>query len=402
MGTPLGDFLRARRDSTGPGAVGLPAGGRRRAPGLRRSELAALAGISVEYLVRIEQGRDRNPSVAVVNALADALGLDAAEREHLRQLTKITGGKCVGARAQPGREVRPGARRLLDGLEPGVAVISNRLGDLLACTRGFEAVGRLAGLLDGDRPNLTRFVFTDPRARDVFPDWDRVADEQVWVLSCSPADDYSAAFRSRLSAQAGEEFTRRLSRHQPPARGVLRWALPGIGELRWDREILELPPADAQQLTVLFPADSATDEAVTRVLRAGGAALRVVLAVGPWVDLADGEASGEVACQVGHLVGKARGGGLEVAEPAEGRSVAFLVFEGQQGDLKLADIDAGRGRSGGGLLPGGGGDQEAGQEPRVQPGRVRADQVGPQACGIALLLLVHDSGHGVFRQRGRD
>ena len=277
MGTPLGDFLRARRDSTGPGVVGLPAGARRRAPGLRRSELAALAGISVEYLVRIEQGRDRNPSVAVVNALADALRLDAAEREHLRYLTKITGGMCVGARARPGREVRPGARRLLDGFEPGIAVISNRLGDLLACTRGFEVIARLAGLLDGDRPNLTRFVFTDPRARDAFPDWDRVADEQVFALSCSPADDYSAAFRSSLSTQAGEPFTRRLNQHQMPARdGVLRWTLPGIGELRWDREILELPPADAQQLTVLLPADSATDEAVTRVLRAGGAALRVV------------------------------------------------------------------------------------------------------------------------------
>jgi transcriptional regulator with XRE-family HTH domain len=103
MGTPLGDFLRARRDSTGPGAVGLPAGARRRAPGLRRSELAALAGISVEYLVRIEQGRDRNPSVAVVNALASALCLDAAEREHLRQLTKITGGKCSRRTAPPTR-----------------------------------------------------------------------------------------------------------------------------------------------------------------------------------------------------------------------------------------------------------------------------------------------------------
>jgi transcriptional regulator with XRE-family HTH domain len=276
MGTPLGDFLRARRDSTGPDVVGLPAGARRRAPGLRRSELAALAGISVEYLVRIEQGRDRHPSAAVVNALAEALRLDAAEREHLRHLTKITGGTCVGARAQPGRDVRPGARRLLDGFEPGIAVISNRLGDLLACTSGFEAVARLAGLLDGDRPNLTWFVFTDPRARDVFPDWERVADEQVFALSCSPADDYSAAFRSGLSAQAGDQFTRRLNRHQLPARGMLRWTLPAIGELRWDREILELPPADAQQLTVLLPADRATDEAVTRVLRAGGAALRVV------------------------------------------------------------------------------------------------------------------------------
>lgn len=276
MGTPLGDFLRARRDCTGPDAVGLPAGTRRRAPGLRRSELAALAGISVEYLVRIEQGRDRHPSAAVVNALADALRLDAAEREHLRYLTKVTGGTCVGARAQPGRDVRPGARRLLDGFEPGIAVISNRLGDLLAYTSGFEAIARLAGLLDGDRPNLTRFVFTDPRARDVFPDWERAADEQVFALSCSPADDYSAAFRSGLSAQAGEQFTRRLNQHQLPARGTLRWTLPTIGELRWDREILELPPADAQQLTVLLPADRATDEAVTRVLRAGGAALRVV------------------------------------------------------------------------------------------------------------------------------
>jgi transcriptional regulator with XRE-family HTH domain len=276
MGTPLGDFLRARRDSTGPGVVGLPAGARRRAPGLRRSELATLAGISVEYLVRIEQGRDRHPSPAVVNALAGALRLDAAEREHLRHLTKITGGTCVGARAQPGRDVRPGARRLLDGFEPGIAVISNRLGDLLACTSGFEAIARLAGLLDGDRPNLTRFVFTDPRARDVFPDWDTVADEQAFALSCSPVDDYSAAFRSGLSAQAGEQFTRRLQQHQLPARGPLRWTLPAIGELRWDRETLELPPADAQQLTVLFPADSATDVAVTRVLRAGGAALRVV------------------------------------------------------------------------------------------------------------------------------
>jgi transcriptional regulator with XRE-family HTH domain len=276
MGTPLGDFLRARRDSTGPDMVGLPAGIRRRAPGLRRSELAALAGISVEYLVRIEQGRDRNPSAAVVNALAGALRLDATAREHLRHLTKITGGTCIGARAQPSQDVRPGARRLLDGFEPGIAVITNRLGDLLACTSGFEVLARLSGLLDGDRPNLTRFVFTDPRARDVFPDWDLVADEQVYALSCSPADDYSAAFRSGLSAQAGEQFTRRLNRHPLPARGTLRWALPTIGELRWDREILELPPADAQQLTVLFPADTATEVAMARVLRAGGAALRVV------------------------------------------------------------------------------------------------------------------------------
>jgi hypothetical protein len=277
MGTPLGDFLRACRDVTGPDAVGLPAGARRRAPGLRRSEVAALAGISVEYLVRIEQGRDRSPSPAVVNALADALRLDATGREHLRRLTKITGGTCVGARVQPGRDVRPGARRLLGSLEPGVAALGNRLGDLLAWTSAFEVLARRAGLLDGEQPNLTRFVFTDPRARAVFPDWDRVADEQVLALSCSPADDDSAAFRADLSARAGEQFTRRLRRHPLPAGGTpLRWALPGLGELRWDREILELPAADAQQLTVFQPADQATDAAVAGLLHAGGTVLRAV------------------------------------------------------------------------------------------------------------------------------
>jgi transcriptional regulator with XRE-family HTH domain len=276
MGTPLGEFLRARRDATGPDAVGLAVGVRRRAPGLRRSELASLAGISVEYLVRIEQGRDRNPSPAVVNALADALRLDPAEREHLRHLTKITGGTCVGARAQPGREVRPGARRLLEGFEPGIAVITNRLGDLLAYTRGFEALARLAGLLDGERPNVTRFVFTDPRAREVFPDWDRVADEQVFALSCSPADHDSAALRTDLAAHAGKQFTGRLNQHLLPNRATLRWVLPTIGQLRWDREILELPAVDAQQLTVLLPADRATEQAVTLLLRAPAARLHVV------------------------------------------------------------------------------------------------------------------------------
>src|SRR3954468_1841370 len=96
MGTPLGHFVRAKRDSIRPEDLGLAAHQRRRAPGLRRSELASRAGVSVEYLTRIEQGRDRNPSRSVVNALADALNLDTAERTHLGYLPKITGGACAG------------------------------------------------------------------------------------------------------------------------------------------------------------------------------------------------------------------------------------------------------------------------------------------------------------------
>src|SRR4051812_33428780 len=113
MGTPLGNFVRAKRDSLRPEDLGLAAHQRRRAPGLRRSELAARAGISVEYLTRIEQGRDRNPSRSILNALADALQLDAAERMHLGYLAKISGGACTAhARpVPPERTVRPAVRQ---------------------------------------------------------------------------------------------------------------------------------------------------------------------------------------------------------------------------------------------------------------------------------------------------
>lgn len=120
-------------------------------------ELATRAGISVEYLTRLEQGRDRNPSVVVVNALADALSLSAAERAHVRYLTKITGGECMTRTrpAPPSREVRASVLDTLRLLEPGIAAVTDGLGDILARTSGFAAVYQASGLLDGE-PNLTR------------------------------------------------------------------------------------------------------------------------------------------------------------------------------------------------------------------------------------------------------
>ncbi|PZS28263.1 MAG: transcriptional regulator [Pseudonocardiales bacterium] len=276
MSTPLGDFLRARRDGTRPDTLGLPAGTRRRAPGVRRSELASLAGISVEYLVRIEQGRDRNPSPSVVNALADGLRLDVSEREHLRYLAKITSGVCVGSLAQPRRDVRPRVLELLDQLEPGIALVTNRLGDVLAYTTGFDLIARPTGLLDTENPNLTRFVFTDERSREVFPDWDRVADQQAFDLWLGPSAERSAQFRADLAGIAGDDFTRRLNRHVLPARGRLRWKHPVVGELRLDREVMEFPATDAQQLVVFLPADDTTAEAVNRMRKPSGATLRAV------------------------------------------------------------------------------------------------------------------------------
>lgn len=259
MSTPLGTFVRAKRDGTEPAALGLPNHQARRAPGLRRTELAARAGISVEYLTRIEQGRDRNPSEPVINALADALALDAAERTHLRYLAKISSGACAGRvrPAPPPRTVRPSVRQVLDLVEPGVAHLTNRLGDILAHTSAFATLMRDTGLLDPAEPNLTRYVFTDPRARVTFPGWDQVADEQVFNLWLGPSTDTFEWFTADFAPVAGTEFTRRLHRHVRPPQRPLR-----MGGGTWNRETLELP--DAQQIVIWLPAE----EAAVRHLRA--------------------------------------------------------------------------------------------------------------------------------------
>jgi transcriptional regulator with XRE-family HTH domain len=238
--------------------------------------VASLARISVEYLVRIEQGRDRNLSASVINGLADALRLDVSEREHLRYLAKIAAGACAGPLAQPRREVRQPVLKLLDQFEPGIALVTNRLGDVLAYTTGFDLIARPVGLLDTGSPNLTRFVFTDKRSREVFPDWDRVADEQAFDLWLGPSAERSAQFQAELAAIAGDDFTRRVNQHALPPRGRLCWRHPIGGELRLDREVMEFPATDAQQLVVFLPADDATAEAVSRMRRAGGALLRAV------------------------------------------------------------------------------------------------------------------------------
>ncbi|MFF4273582.1 helix-turn-helix domain-containing protein [Streptomyces sp. NPDC001536] len=279
MGTPLGDFIRSKRDSIQPETLGLPDRGRRRSPGLRRTDLAARAGISVEYLTRIEQGRDRNPSVAVVNALADALSLSPSERSHLRYLTKITGGECTAHTrpAPPPRQVRDAVRQTLGLLEPGIAVVTNRLGDLLAHTAAYASVTDGSGLLDTEAPNLTRYVFTDPRARTFFADWDAIADEQAFDLWLAPTMESSEWFTAHLAPLAGPDLTRRLNRHVVPPRGVLRLNHPVGRELRLLRETLELP-ADDQQLTVLLPADDETAAAVERLRHRRGhhSALRAI------------------------------------------------------------------------------------------------------------------------------
>ncbi len=258
--TELGAFLRAHREALPPAEVGLPNGNRRRTPGLRRAELATLAGVSVDYLTRLEQGRDRSPSTQVLAALADTLGLTRDERIHLHRLAKtISGGACEGAMTRA-TTVRPTVRALLDQLE--LALVTNRPGDLLAWTAGFARLAGPTGLLEAESPNVVRYVFTDPRARDAHPDWDAVAGERAAALRAAAAlgDLHAAVLAEELTITAGARFRDRFegSAALPARMGVERWAHPEAGELRLAYESLELPDPDEQQLVVYLAADEAT------------------------------------------------------------------------------------------------------------------------------------------------
>ncbi len=240
-----------------------------------------LAGVSIEYLTRLEQGRDRRPSPQVLMALAQALRLRGAELEHLYRLSKVadTGLPCM-ADAAPTRVVRPTVRMLLERLEPTPAVLLNRLTEALAWTDGFERLAAPIGLLDGTPPNVARFVFTDERARTVFLDWDRVADEQVAELKQGVfgANRYAMALVDELTAAAGASFARRIDTVTavPQANGVLRLLHPLVGELRLAYETLALPSDDDQRLVVHLPADEATTAALARLHAPRSRRLRAV------------------------------------------------------------------------------------------------------------------------------
>ncbi|QWB24260.1 MULTISPECIES: helix-turn-helix transcriptional regulator [Streptomyces] len=172
-GTELGQFLRARRTQTLPEQVGLTVGpGLRRTPGLRREELATLAGMSIDYYVRLERGKETRPSPAVLDALARALRLDDAEHQHLRELAARAARYAPEPSPPPSRTVRPHLKLILETLRPSPAYVISRSMDLLAWNPGGLAL--YAGIADwpaGQR-NLARYLFLHPDARGLFPDWD--------------------------------------------------------------------------------------------------------------------------------------------------------------------------------------------------------------------------------------
>ncbi|MFI0484780.1 helix-turn-helix transcriptional regulator [Actinomadura sp. 9N215] len=241
----LGGFLRARRERIAPEHVGIRGGGRRRVRGLRREELAQLAGISVDYYVRLEQGRARQPSREVLDALARALRLDAAERRHLVTL--------AGARSRPAPRARvsPVLRRILDDLVQSPAFVTNHRLDVVAWNAlGAELIG---GLSEPGRrdPNNARFLFLDPASRDVHPEWEDRAAEAVGQLRVSagryPGDAELAALVSDLSARSAA-FRRIWATGEVVmcAAGRKRLRHPVAGLLDLDYETLHVPAAPGE------------------------------------------------------------------------------------------------------------------------------------------------------------
>lgn len=267
----LGRFLRSRRERLTPAEVGLPDSGRRRTPGLRREEVATLAGISVDYLIRLEQGRDTNPSGAVLAAVANVLQLDDDERIHLKQLAAMTQApELCSLSTPPVSDVAPTVRELLARLAPTPAFVVAPVNDVLAWNPPWARVAAGIGLLDGQPPNLARFVFLHPAARRAYPDWERAADDQVSQLRQAFTRYGHHERAADLLAELVDvpEFAVRWSTHEVSAkhRGAKRIVHPTAGELRFDFEVLVLPDDGDMRLITWLPSDEATDERMRSLL----------------------------------------------------------------------------------------------------------------------------------------
>jgi transcriptional regulator with XRE-family HTH domain len=262
------DFLVTRRGRITPAEAGLPVyGGLRRVSGLRREELAMLAGLSVEYYSRLERGSLRGVSEAVLEALARALRLSEAERAHLYDLARAANATAGPRRAAVPQQIRPGVQRILDSMT-APALVSNARMDYLAANQ----VGRALYAPLFDSPvgtNAARFLLLDPRGPAFYPDWDRAVDDVVALLRSqagrTPFDKVLTDLIGELSTRS-EPFRARWSRHDVRLHitGSKRLRHPVVGDLDLRFETLELP-ADPGLALLLYTAEpgSETEQALT-------------------------------------------------------------------------------------------------------------------------------------------
>ncbi|WP_372660632.1 helix-turn-helix transcriptional regulator [Amycolatopsis kentuckyensis] len=264
--TEIKEFLRSRRARISPERAGLPAyGGNRRVAGLRREEVALLAGVSVDYYVRLERGSLGGASDGVLDAVAAALQLDEAERDHLFHLARQSGAAGGPRRRRPAGTVRPALRQVLDAITDAPAWLCNGRYDVLATNHLARAL--YAPLLaDPRRPaNTARFVYLDPEAaKAFFVDYDRIVGDVAAKLRMeagrNPHDEELIALVGELSTRS-ELFRQRWASQDVRLHrsGRKRLHHPVVGRLDLDVEAMELPAEPGLVLTVYTaPAGTAT------------------------------------------------------------------------------------------------------------------------------------------------
>jgi transcriptional regulator with XRE-family HTH domain len=238
------EFLTSRRAKVKAADVGLPDYGPRRVPGLRREEVAVLAGVSAPYYTRLERGDLAAASDSVLEALARALQLDDAERAHLFDLARAAQPLRPPRRRPAKHRIRPSVQQLMDAMTGAAAHIGNDRLDIL----GANALGRALYLemFDGqERPNAARFVFLEPRARDFYLDWDRIARDVVATLRSAagrnPYDRDLTDLVGELSTRS-EEFRQHWAKHDVRFHisGVKQFHHREVGDLTLNYERLEV------------------------------------------------------------------------------------------------------------------------------------------------------------------
>ncbi|MGW2566497.1 helix-turn-helix domain-containing protein [Streptomyces sp. NPDC001537] len=271
----LSEFLRTRRARLKPEDVGLPDFGRhRRVPGLRREELAQLAGVSVAYYTRLEQGNGRNVSAEVLDAIARALRLTEAEHNHLTHLAKPKQHKKKpAARSQ---QVRRSLRQLLDTMDSVPAYIGGRYSDILAWNRMAAAVFGDWGELAPPERNWARLVFLNPAYRELFVAWEEKASDVVALLrmqaGCYPDDPRLSALVGELSVKS-EEFRRLWAMHdvKEKSHGVKHLHHPLVGDLMLNYESFPVTDGSDQALLVYHAEPGSPSAEALRLLASWGA-----------------------------------------------------------------------------------------------------------------------------------
>jgi transcriptional regulator with XRE-family HTH domain len=262
----VGEYLRARRELVRPEDVGLPdLGSRRRVPGLRREEVAMLAGVSTDYYVRLEQGRDQHPSEQVLDALARALQLDDDATAHLHRIARPPARRRP--RDRPPEAVPPGILELIHSWHETPAYVQSRRMDVLAANS--LAAAMLPFCRVGE--NLMRAVFFDERVRDMYDDWDVVAERMVGGLRAMVGPDVDDPHLNELVGELSvrsDRFRRLWARHdaKPKRAGLTRIHHPQVGLLELGYEKLQIPDTDLQTLVVYHATPGSPSDQALKLL----------------------------------------------------------------------------------------------------------------------------------------